>query len=160
MRWLCSVFVVEKQGIPSSDFDDVWGFRLGLIIQSKLKIRDDIPEWGRGGRCFESKGMGSWNVPKRSSSKSGYKNTTTTSDGSSIEFCLQDGDNTPRNILEEIIWHKDFEVSQMKDKKPLTSLKKFIENAPPSRDFVGDLKAAHSRTGLPGLIAEVKKAEL
>ncbi|KAK8694239.1 hypothetical protein V6N13_071794 [Hibiscus sabdariffa] len=75
-----------------------------------------------------------------------------------FEFCLQDGDNTPRNILEEIIWHKDFEVSQMKEKKPLTSLKKFIENAPPTRDFVGALKAAHSRTGLPGLIAEVKKA--
>ncbi|KAL4362565.1 hypothetical protein GQ457_04G025280 [Hibiscus cannabinus] len=75
-----------------------------------------------------------------------------------FEFCLQDGDNTPRNILEEIIWHKDFEVSQMKEKKPLTSLKKFMENAPPTRDFVGALKAAHSRTGLPGLIAEVKKA--
>ncbi|KAK8568934.1 hypothetical protein V6N13_106815 [Hibiscus sabdariffa] len=75
-----------------------------------------------------------------------------------FEFCLQDEDNTPRNILEEIIWHKDFEVSQMKEKKPLTSLTKFIENASPTRDFVGALKAAHSRTGLPGLIAEVKKA--
>ncbi|KAK6228692.1 hypothetical protein SCA6_001032 [Theobroma cacao] len=45
----------------------------------------------------------------------------------------------------------------MKEKKPLASLKKFIENAARTRDFVGALKAAHSRTGLPGLIAEVKK---
>ncbi|GMI66291.1 hypothetical protein like AT5G48220 [Hibiscus trionum] len=75
-----------------------------------------------------------------------------------FEFCLQDEGNTPRNILEEIIWQKDFEVSQMKEMKPLASLKEFIENAPPTRDFVGALKAAHSRTGLPGLIAEVKKA--
>ncbi|KAK6238704.1 hypothetical protein QUC31_004173 [Theobroma cacao] len=84
-----------------------------------------------------------------------------------FEFRLQNEGNTPRNILEEIIWHKDVEVSQvandsgvwqMKEKKPLASLKKFIENAAPTRDFVGALKAAHSRTGLPGLIAEVKKA--
>lgn len=38
------------------------------------------------------------------------------------------------------------------------ALKKPLENAPPARDFVGALKAAHLRTGLPGLIAEVKKA--
>ncbi|XP_021275354.1 indole-3-glycerol phosphate synthase, chloroplastic [Herrania umbratica] len=75
-----------------------------------------------------------------------------------FEFRLQNEGNTPRNILEEIIWHKDVEVSQMKEKKPLASLKKFVENAAPTRDFVGALKAAHSRTGLPGLIAEVKKA--
>ncbi|KAK4846477.1 hypothetical protein QYF36_017752 [Acer negundo] len=43
-----------------------------------------------------------------------------------FEFRIQSEGNTPRNILEEIIWHKDVEVAQ--------------------------------RTGLPGLIAEVKKA--
>ncbi|TYH44061.1 hypothetical protein ES332_D11G168300v1 [Gossypium tomentosum] len=75
-----------------------------------------------------------------------------------FEFRLQNDGNTPRDILEEIVWHKDTEVSQMKERKPLATLKKFIENAPPTRDFVGALKAAHSRTGLPGLIAEVKKA--
>lgn len=37
-------------------------------------------------------------------------------------------------------------------------LKKALQNAPATRDFVGALKAAHKRTGLPGLIAEVKKA--
>ncbi|XVF71714.1 hypothetical protein PTKIN_Ptkin12aG0061800 [Pterospermum kingtungense] len=75
-----------------------------------------------------------------------------------FEFRLQNEGNTPRNILEEIIWHKHTEVSKMKEKRPLASLKKVIENALPTRDFLGALKAAHARTGLPGLIAEVKKA--
>ncbi|KAK6233473.1 hypothetical protein QUC31_005879 [Theobroma cacao] len=74
-----------------------------------------------------------------------------------FDFRLQNEDNTPCSFLEEIIWQKDVEVSHMKEKKPLASLKKFIENAARTRDFVGALKAAHSRTGLPGLIAEVKK---
>lgn len=47
---------------------------------------------------------------------------------------------------------------QLKEKKPLIVLRKAIENAPPVRDFLGALRAANERTGLPGLIAEVKKA--
>lgn len=47
---------------------------------------------------------------------------------------------------------------QLKERKPLGVLKKALENAPPARDFIGALKAANERTGLPGLIAEVKKA--
>lgn len=46
----------------------------------------------------------------------------------------------------------------MKERRPLSVLKKFLDNAPPTRDFVGALKEAYLRTGLPGLIAEVKKA--
>ncbi|KAL1307919.1 hypothetical protein HN51_049825 [Arachis hypogaea] len=75
-----------------------------------------------------------------------------------FEFRLQNEGNTPRNILEEIVWNKDVEVSQLKERKPLISLKKDLENAPPVRDFIGALRAAHERTRLPGLIAEVKKA--
>ena len=37
-------------------------------------------------------------------------------------------------------------------------LKGTLEAAPPARDFVGALKASYDRTGLPALIAEVKKA--
>ncbi|XP_031260537.1 indole-3-glycerol phosphate synthase, chloroplastic-like [Pistacia vera] len=37
-------------------------------------------------------------------------------------------------------------------------LKKALQNAPPARDFMGALRAAHLRTGLPGLVAEVKRA--
>ncbi|KAK9284589.1 hypothetical protein L1049_023765 [Liquidambar formosana] len=75
-----------------------------------------------------------------------------------FEFRLQNEGNTPRNILEEIIWHKDIEVSKLKERRTLFTLKKALDNAPPTRDFIGALRAANLRTGLPGLIAEVKKA--
>ncbi|KAL6524552.1 hypothetical protein OROHE_016223 [Orobanche hederae] len=75
-----------------------------------------------------------------------------------FEFRLQNEGNTPRNILEEIVWHKDIEVSRMKEKKPLSVLKKQLDNSPPARDFIAALKEANSRTGCPALIAEVKKA--
>ncbi|KAL0732976.1 hypothetical protein Bca4012_009186 [Brassica carinata] len=66
--------------------------------------------------------------------------------------------DSPSNILEEITWFKDQEVSRMKEVNPLEALKKAVENAPPTRDFVGALRMAHQRTGFPALIAEVKKA--
>lgn len=46
----------------------------------------------------------------------------------------------------------------MKERKPLYTLKKALDNVPPAKDFIGALRSAHQRTGLPGLIAEVKKA--
>ncbi|KAI3789392.1 hypothetical protein L2E82_02185 [Cichorium intybus] len=75
-----------------------------------------------------------------------------------FEFRLQNEGNTPRNILEEIVWNKDTEVAQMREKKPLFSLKKAMDIAPPPRDFIGALKASYLQTGMPALIAEVKKA--
>ncbi|KAK7251782.1 hypothetical protein RIF29_35296 [Crotalaria pallida] len=75
-----------------------------------------------------------------------------------FEFRLQNEGNTLRNILEEIVWNKDVEVSKFKERKPLVVVKKDLDNAPPARDFIGALRAANERTGLPGLIAEVKKA--
>ncbi|KAH9625697.1 hypothetical protein KSS87_002655 [Heliosperma pusillum] len=75
-----------------------------------------------------------------------------------FEFRLQNEGNTPRNILEEIIWHKDVELSQWKERRSLGSLKTALDKASPTRDFIGALRTAHQRTGLPGLIAEVKKA--
>ncbi|TMX05529.1 hypothetical protein EJD97_017020 [Solanum chilense] len=86
-----------------------------------------------------------------------------------FEFRMQNEGNTPINILEEIIWYKDKEVSQrdelkgnfvcqMKEKKPLLLLKKLLSGVPPTRDFLGALKESYARTGLPALIAEVKKA--
>ncbi|WVZ03113.1 hypothetical protein V8G54_023919 [Vigna mungo] len=77
-----------------------------------------------------------------------------------FQFRLQNAGNRPRNILEEIVWNKDKEVSQLKERKPLSVLKKALENAPPARDFIGALRAANEQIGLPGLIAEVKKASL
>ncbi|KAJ1271422.1 hypothetical protein BS78_06G127400 [Paspalum vaginatum] len=75
-----------------------------------------------------------------------------------FQFRLENEGNTPRNILERIVWDKDAQVSQMKERRPLYMLKGPLEAAPPARDFVGALKASYDRTGLPALIAEVKKA--
>ena len=47
---------------------------------------------------------------------------------------------------------------QLKERRPLFRLKNALDSAPPTKDFVGALRAAYQRTGLPGLIAEVKKA--
>ncbi|KAL5699975.1 indole-3-glycerol-phosphate synthase [Ranunculus cassubicifolius] len=74
-----------------------------------------------------------------------------------FEFRLQNQGNTPINILEEIIWNKHTEVAQLKEKRPLHTLKKAMETTP-VRDFVQALKDSHLRTGSPALIAEVKKA--
>ncbi|KAL8489781.1 hypothetical protein ACS0TY_025601 [Phlomoides rotata] len=46
----------------------------------------------------------------------------------------------------------------MKESKPLSMSKNMLDDASPPRDFVGALKASYLRTGVPGLIAEVKKA--
>ncbi|XP_066394078.1 uncharacterized protein [Miscanthus floridulus] len=65
----------------------------------------------------------------------------------------------PRNILEQIIWDKEVEVSQRKAKTPLSDVKAAAGLAPPPRDFLGALCAAsHRNGGVPALIAEVKKA--
>ncbi|GJN40061.1 hypothetical protein PR202_gb29228 [Eleusine coracana subsp. coracana] len=64
----------------------------------------------------------------------------------------------PHNILEQIIWDKEVEVSQRKAKKPLQKVIESAEHAPPPRDFVGALDTAHRRNEVPALIAEVKKA--
>nr|CAD1823041.1 unnamed protein product [Ananas comosus var. bracteatus] len=68
---------------------------------------------------------------------------------------LEGEHGSPRNILEKIIWDKEVEL---KERKPLTVLNQLIKEAPLVRDFVGALKASYERTGLPALIAEVKKA--
>ncbi|CAL5065280.1 unnamed protein product [Urochloa decumbens] len=65
----------------------------------------------------------------------------------------------PRNVLEQIVWDKEVELSQRKAKMPLQRVVESAERAPPPRDFVAALDAARRRNGgLPALIAEVKKA--
>ncbi|KAG8064880.1 hypothetical protein GUJ93_ZPchr0004g40011 [Zizania palustris] len=75
-----------------------------------------------------------------------------------FQFRLENEGNTPRNILEKIVWDKEAEVSQMKERRPLYMLKGPLDNSPPARDFIGSLKASYDRTGVPALIAEIKKA--
>ncbi|EFJ22764.1 hypothetical protein SELMODRAFT_415962 [Selaginella moellendorffii] len=71
-------------------------------------------------------------------------------------YVLKDGDEKPRNILEEIIWYKE---TEMKKKLPLYEMKQKLPPIDgPARDFVKVLKDRAAETGLPALIAEVKKA--
>ncbi|XP_062195597.1 indole-3-glycerol phosphate synthase, chloroplastic-like isoform X1 [Phragmites australis] len=64
----------------------------------------------------------------------------------------------PRNILEKIIWDKEFEVAEGHAKKPLKEVIEAAKEAPPAGDFFGALAAAYKCNGVPALIAEVKKA--
>lgn len=64
-------------------------------------------------------------------------------------------DSAPRHILEEIVWHKEVEVDQMRDRVPLLELQKQVLSAPAPRDFVAALRQAKTN---PAVIAEVKKA--
>jgi indole-3-glycerol phosphate synthase len=64
-------------------------------------------------------------------------------------------DSEPNNILEEIVWYKETEIDQMREKLPLRELQKKVLDLPPTRDFVGALRQGKTQ---PALIAEVKKA--
>ncbi|WP_322745428.1 indole-3-glycerol phosphate synthase TrpC [Plectonema radiosum] len=73
----------------------------------------------------------------------------------SLRYQIAAADAEPNNILEEIVWYKEAEVEQMREKQSLQDLQRQIVNAPPSRDFVAALRQAKTK---PALIAEVKKA--
>lgn len=64
-------------------------------------------------------------------------------------------DSKPRNILEEIVWHKEKEVDKLREQKPLIELKKKINSMAPPLDFLAGLSTGKTQ---PAVIAEVKKA--
>jgi indole-3-glycerol phosphate synthase len=64
-------------------------------------------------------------------------------------------DAQPRHILEEIVWQKEVEVDQLRERQPLAELKKKFLTAPPVRDFGAALRTGQTT---PAVIAEVKKA--
>lgn len=64
-------------------------------------------------------------------------------------------DAEPRHILEEIVWQKEVEVDQMRERVPLAELLSRVKTAPAPRDF---FEALRSGKTCPALIAEVKKA--
>lgn len=63
--------------------------------------------------------------------------------------------NAPQHILEEIVWHKEAEVEQMRSLQPLVELQKKIKDLPPTHNFLQALRQGRSQ---PAVIAEVKKA--
>ncbi len=64
-------------------------------------------------------------------------------------------DTEPNNILEEIVWHKEVEVEQMRDRLPLLKLRQQVADVAPTKDFLAALRQGKTN---PALIAEVKKA--
>ncbi|MBD1922039.1 indole-3-glycerol phosphate synthase TrpC [Microcoleus sp. FACHB-831] len=64
-------------------------------------------------------------------------------------------DALPRNILEEIVWYKEREVEQMRERVPLIQLQRLVQAAPAPRNFVEALRQGKTK---PAVIAEVKKA--
>lgn len=72
-----------------------------------------------------------------------------------LQYQVAVPDAEPRHILEEIVWHKELEVQQMREKTPLLELRKQVQAAPPALDFLAALKQGKTQ---PALIAEVKKA--
>jgi indole-3-glycerol phosphate synthase len=64
-------------------------------------------------------------------------------------------DGAPQHLLEEIVWHKEREVAQLREKVSLLELRQQVRDLPPPRDF---LAALNSGKTCPALIAEVKKA--
>ncbi|HEY9829270.1 MAG TPA: indole-3-glycerol phosphate synthase TrpC [Stenomitos sp.] len=76
-------------------------------------------------------------------------------DISIVRYQVKVPDAEPRHILEEIVWYKEAEVDQMRERLPLVDLRKQVQTAPAPRDFQAALLSGKTR---PALIAEVKKA--
>eukprot|EP01025_Chloroclados_australasicus_P008482 TRINITY_DN1301_c0_g1_i1.p2 TRINITY_DN1301_c0_g1~~TRINITY_DN1301_c0_g1_i1.p2 ORF type:complete len:391 (-),score=52.87 TRINITY_DN1301_c0_g1_i1:503-1609(-) len=76
-----------------------------------------------------------------------------------VQFKVDVGDdNKPQNILEEIVWHKNYEIERLRMLRPISTLMAVIKNAPSVRDFKGAILQKMKYTNRPGLVAEVKKA--
>jgi len=61
----------------------------------------------------------------------------------------------PANILEEIVWHKETEVEQMRQQVSLAELQQQVLKTPPPLDFLAALRSSPYPVAI---IAEVKKA--
>lgn len=72
-----------------------------------------------------------------------------------LRYQVEVPDAAPRHILEEIVWHKEVEVNQLRERTPLSELQKQVQTLPPPRSFLEALRQGKTR---PAVIAEVKKA--
>lgn len=68
---------------------------------------------------------------------------------------VEDEDAKPDSVLEEIVWNKEDEVAQQKEKLPLQLVQRSLAAAPAARSFTSALQHSIHQ---PALIAEVKKA--
>ena len=72
-----------------------------------------------------------------------------------LRYQVKAPDAAPRHILEEIVWQKEVEVDQMRERVPLVELQKQVLSAPAPRDLLAALQQSPAK---PAVIAEVKKA--
>ncbi|HEY9846454.1 MAG TPA: indole-3-glycerol phosphate synthase TrpC, partial [Candidatus Caenarcaniphilales bacterium] len=72
-----------------------------------------------------------------------------------LRYQIPATDAAPRHILEEIVWHKEVEVAQLRERLPLSDLQRQVASASPTRNFLAALQRGKTQ---PALIAEVKKA--
>lgn len=73
-----------------------------------------------------------------------------------LRYQVKVPDAEPRNILEEIVWQKETEVTQRRERMPLIELQSKVRDLErPPLDFVAALRQARTQ---PALIAEAKKA--
>lgn len=49
-----------------------------------------------------------------------------------------DKENEPRNILEEIVWHKAKEIEDMRNRTSTGVMMAMAKAAPPPRDYIGE----------------------
>ena len=72
-----------------------------------------------------------------------------------LEYAVPHDEEEPKNILEKIVWAKDREVDAARERVPLQTLKRQIEDLPPTQNFLAALRESPVQ---PAVIAEVKKA--
>ncbi len=72
-----------------------------------------------------------------------------------LEYAIPHEEEKARNVLEEIIWHKDIEINNFKKETSLEDLMKNINNLPSTKKFLNNLQNSSYK---PAIIAEIKKA--
>ena len=72
-----------------------------------------------------------------------------------LEYAVPHREGKAKNILEEIVWHKDIEINNFKKIISLEDLIKKIEKLPSTKDFSKSILNSKIK---PGVIAEIKKA--
>ncbi|MEL6939606.1 MAG: indole-3-glycerol phosphate synthase TrpC [Cyanobacteria bacterium J06598_1] len=76
---------------------------------------------------------------------------------STLEYQIKVPDAEPRNILEKIVWHKETEVTRLREKVPLQNLQRQVQGLPKTKGFIAAVRS-QAQIQAPALIAEVKKA--
>ena len=72
-----------------------------------------------------------------------------------ITYATPHPESEPRHILEKIVWAKEEELEQARQRVPLQELQQQVEQLPPTRGFRRALQQAPES---PAIIAEIKKA--